>query len=108
MQKQKCGRRPKMAIGKKKEEEQAVDHEIKVVRATQFKTGNIGFDMIVNGVKIYGCIYMQGTSKNGKEYAFVNFPQRKGDNGEYYNHVYVKLSEKDEETIEKALEAMVE
>ena len=97
-----------MAIGKKKETEVAVDHDIEVVRATQFKTGNIGFDMIVNGVKIYGCIYMQGTSKKGNEYAFVNFPQRKGDDGNYYNHVFVKLSEKDEETIEKALEAMVE
>lgn len=97
-----------MAIGKKKEEAQAVDHEIKILRAKQFKAGNIGFDMEINGVTIYGCIYVQGTSKKGNDYAFTTFPQRKGDNGEYYNHVYVKLSEKDEETIEKALEAMVE
>ena len=92
-----------MAIGKKKEEAKAVDHEIEVTRATAFKNGNIGFDIVVNGVKIYGCIYVQG-----EDYAFVSFPSRKADDGNYYNHAYVKFSEKDEETIEKSLEAMVE
>lgn len=97
-----------MAIGKKKEEAKAVDHEIEVTRATAFKNGNIGFDIVVNGVKIYGCIYVQGKNKKGEDYAFVSFPSRKADDGNYYNHAYVKFSEKDEETIEKALESMVE
>lgn len=96
-----------MAI-KTKKEETPKDHEIEVTRATAFKNGNIGFDMIVNDVKIYGCIYVQGKNKKGEDYAFVSFPSRKADDGNYYNHAYVKLSEKDEETIEKALEAMVE
>lgn len=97
-----------MAIGKKKEEAKAVDHEIEVTRATAFKNGNIGFDVVVNDVKIYGCIYVQGKNKKGEDYAFVSFPSRKADDENYYNHAYVKFSEKDEETIEKALEAMVE
>ena len=96
-----------MAIGKKKEE-QVVDHQIEVKRATQFKNGNIGFDMIVNGVTIYGCVYIQGKTKKGDDYAFVAFPQRQGSDNKYYNHAYVKLSDADNETIEKALEAMVE
>lgn len=96
-----------MAI-KTKKEETPKDHEIEVTRATAFKNGNIGFDMIVNDVKIYGCIYVQGKNKKGEDYAFVSFPSRKADDGNYYNHAYVKLSEKDEDTIEKALEAMVE
>lgn len=95
-----------MAI-KTKKEETPKDHEIEVTRATAFKNGNIGFDMIVNDVKIYGCIYVQGKNKKGEDYAFVSFPSRKADDGNYYNHAYVKLSEKDEDTIEKALEAMV-
>lgn len=96
-----------MAIGKKKEET-VVDHQIEVKRATQFKNGNIGFDMIVNGVTIYGCVYIQGKTKKGDDYAFVSFPQRQGSDNKYYNHAYVKLSDVDNETIEKALEAMVE
>lgn len=96
-----------MAI-KTKKEETPKDHEIEVTRATAFKNGNIGFDMLVNDVKIYGCIYVQGKNKKGEDYAFVSFPSRKADDGNYYNHAYVKLSEKDEDTIEKALEAMVE
>ena len=96
-----------MAI-KTKKEETPKDHEIEVTRATAFKNGNIGFDMIVNDVKIYGCIYVQGKNKKGEDYAFVSFPSRKADDDNYYNHAYVKLSEKDEDTIEKALEAMVE
>ena len=98
-----------MAIGKKKEEAKAVDHEIEVTRAVAFtKNQNIGFDMVVNDVKIYGCVYVQGKNKKGEDYAFVSFPSRKSDDGNYYDHVYVKLSEKDMETIEKGLEAMVE
>lgn len=96
-----------MAI-KTKKEETPKDHEIEVTRAVAFKNSNIGFDMIINDVKIYGCIYVQGKNKKGEDYAFVSFPSRKADDGNYYNHAYVKLSEKDEETIEKALEAMVE
>ena len=96
-----------MAIGKKKETE-AVDHQIEVKRATQFKNGNIGFDMVVNDVTIYGCVYIQGKNKKGDDYAFVSFPQRQGNDNKYYNHAYVKLSDADNEVIEKALEAMVE
>ena len=97
-----------MAI-KTKKEETPKDHEIEVTRAASFKnSNNIGFDMIINDVKIYGCIYVQGKNKKGEDYAFVSFPSRKSDDGNYYNHAYVTLSEKDEETIEKALEAMVE
>lgn len=94
-----------MAINKKKKE--AVDHEIEVTRAKEFKNGNIGFDMIVNDVKIYGCVYLQGKTKKGEDYAFVSFPSRQGDDSKYYNHAYVELSEADNSNIEKQLEAMI-
>ena len=100
-----------MAIGKKstKKEEKAVDHEIEVKRAKQFSNGNIGFDVEINGVTVYGCVYVQyADKKTGEDRAFISFPSRQSDDGKYYNHAYVKLSEKDEETIEKALEAMIE
>ena len=99
-----------MAVGKKKETK-AVDHEIEVLRAVEFpeKNGqhNIGFDVKINGVTIYGCILIQG-EKDGEEYSFPTFPQRKGKFDDmYYNIAYVNLSDADKEAIEKGIEALL-
>ena len=98
-----------MAVGKKKETK-AVDHEIEVLRAIEFpeKNGqhNIGFDVKINGVTIYGCILIQG-EKDGEEYSFPTFPQRKGKDDKYYSIVYFRLSDEDQkiilDTVEKVL-----
>ncbi len=99
-----------MAVGKKSKETKAVDHEIKVLRAIEFpeKNGqhNIGFDVKIDGVTIYGCILIQG-EKDGEEYSFPTFPQRKGKDGKYYNIVYANLSDADKEAIEKGIEALL-
>ena len=99
-----------MAVGKKKETK-AVDHEIEVLRAVEFpeKNGqhNIGFDVKINGVTIYGCILIQGEKEDGEEYSFPTFPQRKGKDDKYYNIAYVNLSDADKEAIEKGIEALL-
>ena len=99
-----------MAVGKKSKESKAVDHEIEVLRAVEFpeKNGqhNIGFDVKINGVTIYGCILIQG-EKDGEEYSFQTFPQRKGKDDKYYNHVWVKLSDDDTAAIVKQVEEML-
>ena len=98
-----------MAVGKKKETK-AVDHQIEVLRAVEFPEENghynIGFDVKINGVIIYGCILIQG-EKDGKDYSFPTFPQRKGKDDKYYNVVYVELSDADKEAIEKGIEALL-
>ena len=100
-----------MAIKAKKEEVKAVDHEIKVERATAFKNNdNIGFDVTINGVRVNSCILVQG-AKDGKEYSFVSFPQRsyeKDGETKYFPYIQVKLSENDQKEIEKQIEAMLE
>lgn len=83
---------------KKKEVEQAAV-EAKVTRAKQFKDGGVVFDMVVNGVSIYGCRVIEG--KNGD---FVSFPAYKGSDGKYYSHCWVKLSEEDTKAIVKQVE----
>ena len=97
-----------MAVGKKKETK-SEDHKIEVLRAVEFpeKNGqhNIGFDVKINGVTIYGCILIQG-EKDGEEYSFPTFPQHKGKD-KYYNIVYVNLSDADKEAIEKGIEALL-
>ena len=89
-----------------KEKKQAVDHEITVTRVKDLPDKNvIMFDMIVNGVTIYGCSYRTLKNKStGEEFGKIGFPSRKSGDA-YYNHVYVGLSPADVECIEKQIEA---
>lgn len=90
-----------MAIKKTSTEEKTF--EVKVTRVKEFKTGDIGFDMIVNGVTIYGCVYKE--SKRGN---FVSFPSRKNDSdGKYYNHVYFNIDNVLLENIEAQISSLL-
>lgn len=76
---------------------------VEVVRAKSFDNGGVVFDVTINGVSIYNCRVVEG--KNGD---FISFPARKGSDGNYYSHAYIKLTEDDTKKIiglvEKALE----
>lgn len=85
---------------KKKETESTL--QIEVTRAKQFKDGGTVFDVVINGVSIYGCRVVEG--KNGD---FVSFPAYKGSDGKYYSHAYIKLSDADTENIVKQVEEMI-
>lgn len=86
-----------------KKTESAVQ-SVEVVRAKSFDNGGVVFDAIINGVSIYNCRVIEG--KNGD---FISFPARKGSDGNYYSHAYIKLTDEDTKKIvgqvEKALEA---
>ena len=65
------------------------------VRVVEGKSGDlVFFSLELNGVNINNCRI--ATGKNGD---FVSFPQYKGSNGQYYNVVYVALSEEDTKKI---------
>lgn len=89
----------------KKPEKKSVStvQSVEVVRAKSFDNGGVVFDMTINGVSIYNCRVVEG--KNGD---FVSFPSRKGSDGNYYSHAYIKLTDEDTKKIvglvEKALE----
>lgn len=76
---------------------------VDVLRAKSFDNGGVVFDVIINGVSIYNCRVVEG--KNGD---FISFPARKGSDGNYYSHAYIKLTDEDTNKIvglvEKALE----
>lgn len=74
---------------------------IAVKRAKEFEWG-ISFDMIVNDVSIYGCRLIS----NNVHETFVAFPSRKGTDGNYYKHAYVKLSDEDTQNIIAQIEKM--
>lgn len=86
-----------MALKKAGTEEKTF--EVKVTRAKEFKSGDVGFDMVVNGVTIYGCVYKE--SKRGN---FVSFPSRKNESdGKYYSYAYFKIDDKTLELIESQI-----
>lgn len=80
--------------------------EVKNVRVVAGNNGDlVFFTLELNGVTIYNC--RVATGKNGD---FISFPQYKGRDGNYYNNVYVSLSDEDSakilEEIQKQIDAM--
>ena len=83
------------------EEKKTVVSDLKVIRAKEYK-GTTFLDLEVNGVKIYGCRYVEG--KNGD---FISFPSYKAKDGKYYNHAYVDLDEAMVSLIDEQLDKLL-
>ena len=97
-------------VTKKPESEQAkekVNYTVKVVKAKEVKEGLVNFDMVVNGVSIYGCWYREYTNKQGEEGTMISLPSYKGTDGKYYNHAWIPVSKELKENIEKQLVDML-
>lgn len=77
------------------------EHKFTVERVHQFDDGSITFNMVVDGfVQVYGCRIYDG--KDGKP--FISFPSRKGADGKFWNHVYMRLTDEQTEEIAKQVE----
>lgn len=87
--------------------EDSLQYDVKVTRAKEVKEGQVVFDMVVNGITIYGCWYREGTSKKGKEYQMISFPSQKSDNGNYYNHCWFKIDDDTQKNIVDQLQKLV-
>ena len=90
-----------MAV-RKKTEAKELNYEVEVTRAHEFKSGDISFDMVVNGVNIYNCTYMNESEKI--KHAFVSFPSRKGSDGKYYSYAWFRITDELLDEIEKGIE----
>ena len=90
-----------MALKKADEKKEAAQgFNIEVTRAKRLESGSIGFDMTVNGIKIYGCFAKTVKSKKtGEDVDLVSFPQYKGTNGNYYDYVWFPMTLKDKDNI---------
>lgn len=71
----------------------------KVTRVKQWDDGNVSFDMVMNGISIYGCRVQES-----EEGDFVRFPSRKGGDGKYYSIVWARLSKDDNDAIIEEVE----
>ena len=89
------------------ERKNKVMYEVSVTRAKDLSRDGktiVGFDMEVNGVKIYSCTYREGT-KDSKEWKLIDFPSVKGKDDKYYNMVWFPVSKELVEIVAKAIEA---
>lgn len=89
-----------------KRDEKAI-YNVEVTRAHAFNDETVAFDMVVNGVTIYGCVYREYKNKNGKPGTIISFPSHKGNDGKYYSHAFFPISTELKNHIEKQLEAMI-
>lgn len=79
------------------------DYDVKNVRVVEGRNGDlIFFTLMINGVTIYNC--RVATGKNGD---FISFPQYKGGDGNYYNNVYVALSDEDSAKILEIIQGAI-
>ena len=77
--------------------EKRVDYVANVLRAKDLTEKskldtNVSFDMEVNGIKIYGCWFKEGTGKDGKEYSLISLPSQKGKDENYYSVAWFPIS----------------
>ena len=95
-----------MAI-KKKTENQEQEFKVEVTRAHEFKSGDISFDVKVNGINLYGLTYINEDPERNIKKPFISFPSRKGSNGKYYNYCFFKIDDALQADIEKQIEGLL-
>lgn len=83
-------------------QEAAKVYSVEVIRAKLYEE-IVFFDVVINGVTIYGCRFIEG--KNGD---FVSFPSYKAKDGKYYSHAYVRLDEAAVKLIDEQIDKLLE
>lgn len=90
----------------KKEEKKLAPITWGISAVRQWKDGGIQFALDLQiaperTVTIYGCRIAAGKSGSN----FISFPSRKGTDGKYYSHAYVRLTDAEQQEI---MDAVVE
>ena len=78
----------------KKSNQKSILKDYSVDHVKMDSRDRVRFALTVNGVTVYGCSVVEG--KNGD---FISFPSYKGKDEKYYNHVYIPLTDKEQEGI---------
>lgn len=106
-----------MAINKKNNENKEnkeskfIAESVEVLRVAELEPSKnvdvlIACDLKINGVKIYGCFYLEG-KKEGKEWSMIKLPETKGKNGNYYSVVWFPISKELTKKIADLIEKML-
>lgn len=92
---------------KQETKNEGTSFDVKVTRAAQYKENSFVFDVVVNGVNIYGLWFKQGKDKNGNDYSFIDFPSQKGKDGKYYNIAWFPISKDLKAYIENQIAGLI-
>lgn len=95
-----------------KNNREEVEYKIgNITRAKEFTKDNglssISFDIVINGITIYGMWYHEYTTKEGNDGEMIVFPQRKGNDNKYYNNVFFPISKEMKNAIIELLKGML-
>lgn len=96
-------KKPETAKKETKTVKEAKVTSYEVSQVKMFDNGGIMFTLTINDITIYGC--KVATTKDGRD--FISWPSRKGADGKYYSHVFVKLSDVDSANILKKVEEIL-
>lgn len=92
---------------KQQEVAKKIDYVVEVSRAHAISDTVVMFDLVANGVTIYGMVYREYKTKEGKDGTMISFPSKKADNGKYYSHAWFPISNEVKEVIVSQLEKMI-
>lgn len=77
----------------KTEKTEQQEYIAKVTKVINCKNGSIMFNMVLNGITIYGCFLKSYKDENGDIMEFIAKPSTKNKNGNYYDVVNFPVSE---------------
>ena len=84
-----------------------VAYNVIVTKAKEIKEGLVVFDMVVNGVTIYGNYYREYVNQKGESGELISLPSYKGRDGKYYNHCFLPINTDIKADIIKQLEELL-
>ena len=88
-----------------------INFDIKVTKAKVISEGRVNFNIVVNGISIYGMHLVEYTNKEGQSGTLINFPQWKGEkDGQttYNNYCFFPISKELKEDIIKKIDEVIE
>ena len=83
--------------------------KMKVLRAFEYKNGNISFNLEIDGwITIYDLTLVHYIDKETREEKwFISFPQKQEQGGNYWNWVYFNVLLEEQDEIEQQIEEIL-
>ena len=91
----------------KKEEARAYTVKVERVRGIAGKRDSYRFNLLVNGVFLNGMKYITYAGKDGKDEAFIGFPNYKGTDDKYYNICYFPINDPEYRSVFEDVERQI-
>ena len=102
---------PKYSKTNEESTKQDINFDIIVTKAKVIGEGRVNFNILVNGISIYGMHLIEYTNKEGQSGTLINFPQWKGEKEgkpTYNNYCFFPISKELKEDIIKMIDEVIE